>query len=149
MNTHTRRHVIMALAVSAVLVAAACGKDTGTADGRASAATDQEPAADEVDAGRTIDVAMVTDSSGSYFRPNEIEAKRGDIIRFTLKVGVHNVHFLPDSNPGRTGLPPASDMLQLPGQTYDLKVDLGEGRYYFQCDPHAAIGMMGHLKIED
>lgn len=149
MKTHTRRHGIMALAVSAVLVAAACGKDTGAAGGRASAATDQEPAADEADAGRTIDVAMFTDSSGSYFRPNEIEAKRGDIIRFTLKVGVHNVHFLPDSNPGKTGLPPASDMLQLPGQTYDLKVDLGEGRYYFQCDPHAALGMVGHLKIED
>ncbi len=67
MKNHTRRHGIVALAVYATLVTAACGADTGTARNGASAA------ADEVDAGRTIDVAMYTDSSGSYFRPNEVE----------------------------------------------------------------------------
>jgi len=70
-------------------------------------------------------------------------------VRFVLKSGVHNINFLADSNPGKTGLPAASDMLQLPDQTYDLKVTFPEGHYYFQCDPHAALGMTGDLEVED
>jgi plastocyanin len=59
------------------------------------------------------------------------------------------VHFLPDSNTIKTGLPPASDFLQIPEQTYDLVVNMQEGDYYFQCDPHAALGMKGKLEVED
>jgi plastocyanin len=69
-------------------------------------------------------------------------------VRFTLKAGMHNVHFLPDSNPGKGALPAASDLLQMPGQTYDVKVVFEPGTYYFQCDPHALLGMKGHVKIE-
>jgi plastocyanin len=71
------------------------------------------------------------------------------VLRFTLQVGVHNVNFLPDSNPGRQNLPKVSDMLQLPGQTHDIKLDFGTGRFYFQCDPHALLGMIGHVKVEE
>ena len=149
MRDYTRRHGIVAFAICATLGAVACGKDTRSAGNGASAGAEQQPAGERAGTGRTIAVAMYSDSSGNYFKPNEIEAKRGDIIRFTLKMGVHNVHFLPDSNPGKTGLPPASDMLQLPDQTYDLTVSFGEGRYYFQCDPHVALGMKGHLTVED
>jgi plastocyanin len=39
-------------------------------------------------------------------------------------------------------------MLQLPGQTYDLVVSMQPGKYYFQCDPHAALGMKGKLEVE-
>ena len=82
------------------------------------------------------------------FSPATVEAKQGDVVRYTLGQGVHNVHFLPDSNPNVQGLPPASEMLQLPGQTYDVKVTFAPGTYYFQCDPHAALGMKGHLIVE-
>ena len=99
--------------------------------------------------GDTVKVEVYSDAAGNYFKPNDIEAKQGDVIRFTLKSGVHNVHFLPDSNTIKTGLPAASDFLQLPDQTYDLPVNLAEGKYYFQCDPHAALGMKGHLEVED
>jgi plastocyanin len=99
--------------------------------------------------GKVITVTLTTDETGSYFKPKEFEAHQGDVIRFTLDQGVHNVHFLPDSNPGKSGLPPMSDMLQLPGQTYDLKVSMAPGKYYFQCDPHAALGMTGHVEVED
>ena len=98
---------------------------------------------------RVITVEVLTDDQGNnVFRPAKLEAHRGDVIRFTLKSGVHNVHFLPDSNPGKAGLPPASDMLQIPGQTYDVKVLFEPGKYYFQCDPHALLGMKGHLEVE-
>jgi plastocyanin len=70
-------------------------------------------------------------------------------VRWVLKMGVHNVNFLADSNTIKTGLPPVSELLQLPGQTHDLVVDLQEGEYYFQCDPHAALGMKGKLEVED
>jgi len=36
----------------------------------------------------------------------------------------------------------------LPGQTWDLAVKQAAGSYYFQCDPHAALGMKGHLVVE-
>jgi plastocyanin len=99
--------------------------------------------------GQVIVVELITDGTGNYFKPNEIHAKQGDVVRYTLKVGVHNVHFLPDSNAGKSGYPQApSDLLQLPGQTYDVAVSFAPGSYYFQCDPHAALGMKGHLVVQ-
>ncbi len=145
MQGYIRRHTIAMLALTAALSAAACGKDQSPpSSGDAS-----KPTATKADAGRTIVVEAYSDADGNYFRPAKIEAHPGDVIRFTLKSGVHNVHFLADSNPGKTGLPPASDMLQLPDQTYDVKVSFGKGHYYFQCDPHALLGMKGHLEVED
>jgi len=99
--------------------------------------------------GKVIAVDLITDEKGSYFQPKEVEVHKGDVIRYTLKAGVHNVHFLPDSNAGKSGFPTVgSDLLQLPGQTYDVKVNFGKGKYYFQCDPHAALGMVGHVEVE-
>ncbi|HEX6598728.1 MAG TPA: plastocyanin/azurin family copper-binding protein [Gemmatimonadaceae bacterium] len=128
---------------------AACSKsdkpDGDEASASSPAATSSEPAA----GGKIIEVKLITDGTSNRFEPAKIEAHKGDVIRYTLVVGVHNVHFLPDSNPGKVGLPPASDMLQLPGQTYDLPVTFAPGKYYFQCDPHALLGMVGHLEVED
>lgn len=99
--------------------------------------------------GKVITVELYSDATGNYFKPNEITANKGDVIRYTLKVGVHNVHFLADSNAGKSGFPTApSDMLQLPGQTYDVLVNWAPGKYYFQCDPHAALGMHGHVTVQ-
>ncbi|MGH7618666.1 MAG: plastocyanin/azurin family copper-binding protein [Gemmatimonadaceae bacterium] len=99
--------------------------------------------------GKIVTVELYSDANGNYFKPAEIHAKRGDVVRYTLKVGVHNVHFLADSNAGRSGFPPVpSDFLQLPGQTYDVAVKMPAGSYYFQCDPHALLGMKGHLIVE-
>ena len=100
--------------------------------------------------GKVITVQLMTDDQGNNkFDPKEVEAHQGDVIRFTLKTGVHNVNFLADSNAVKTGLPGASSLLQLPGQTIDLKVTLPPGKYYFQCDPHAALGMKGKLEVEE
>lgn len=99
--------------------------------------------------GKVITVNLITDEKGNYFEPKEVEAHKGDVIRYTLKAGVHNIHFLADSNVGKSGFPTAaSDLLQLPGQTYDVKVSFPKGKYYFQCDPHAALGMVGRLEVE-
>ena len=145
MKGYTPRRDIVVLALGAALFAGACGREekpaTVTDNDKREVASEQS--------GRAIVVEAYSDAKGSYFKPAEIEARRGDVVRFVLKSGVHNINFLADSNPGKTGLPPASDMLQLPDQTYDVKVSFGEGRYYFQCDPHVALGMKGYLKVED
>ncbi|MBK7908115.1 MAG: hypothetical protein IPJ78_16335 [Gemmatimonadetes bacterium] len=29
----------------------------------------------------------------------------------------------------------------------DVPLTFGTGRFYFQCDPHAALGMVGHVEV--
>lgn len=126
---------------------AAAGPTAATSpSGAAQTGTDLVPDA----GGKIVVVSASTEPDGTNrFTPSEVSVKRGDVIRYTLKVGVHNVDFLPDSNPGRKGLPAApSDLLQLPGQTYDVKVSFAPGTYYFQCDPHALLGMHGHVIVQ-
>ncbi len=152
-----RRRALAILTITAAGIVAACSGDKSKTTDTAASATPATPAAAAsapgaaaapAPGGKVIVVQLITDGTGNRFEPSKIEAHQGDVIRYTLQVGVHNVHFLPDSNPGKSGLPPASDMLQLPGQTYDLPVTFAPGEYYFQCDPHAALGMKGHLEVE-
>lgn len=125
---------------------AACGtRDNGAAPEK----TPTSSAAAAAPTGKIITVEMFSDEKGNRFVPADVEAHPGDVVRFSVGVGVHNVHFLPDSNPGVPNLPEASEMLQLPGQTYDVPVNFAAGKTYkFQCDPHALLGMQGHLKVE-
>lgn len=140
-----RRSFTPALLIAASLSVAACSSEPKAPTSDTAPA---KTAASSVKAtGDTITVETSSDGAGNYFKPAAIDAKRGDMLRFVLKSGVHNVHFLPDSNPGKANLPAASDMLQLPGQTLDLLVSFEPGTYYFQCDPHAALGMKAHLNV--
>ena len=108
------------------------------------------PGAQVPDAGGQVHrIEMITDEAGNNkFVPATIEARKGDVLRFALVVGVHNVHFLADSNPPGMTFPPPGQMLQAPGQTEDVKVTWDPGTYYFQCDPHALLGMIGHLVVK-
>jgi len=146
--------IALLLAIGTNLILASCskGENPPVADTSQGAAATTAVPGGEIKpgpGGKVIVVEATTDEKGNYFTPSKIEAHRGDVLRLTLKIGVHNLHFLPDSNPGKTGLPPASDMLQLPGQTFDIPITFAAGGYYFQCDPHAALGMKGELEVED
>jgi len=152
---HKNRSTLLAAALLGGIVA--CGGSAKPADSTKTSTAGSQPTTAAPTAGpltpepghQVIVVQAMTDEAGNNrFEPAKFEAHRGDVIRFTLKAGVHNVHFLPDSNPGKQGLPAASDLLQLPGQTYDVKVTFEPGTYYFQCDPHALLGMKGHVKVE-
>lgn len=138
--------------IAAMILLGACGGKDAPApatDTPATAANAQVEAPSVALTGDTIVVEMITDADGNYFKPANITAKRGDVIRYTLTMGVHNVHFVADSNVGVTGLPPVSDMLQLPGQTFDMVVAMPVGgSYFYQCDPHALLGMVGHVTVE-
>lgn len=152
LSPRTRRIALACgVVLPAVMLAACGGKDSGTS----SSATAGAPAATASKSapkptGREITIEMITDEKGNYFKPNEIEAKPGDVLKFVLTVGVHNVDFLADSNPGVPDLPPPSAFSQLPGQVLLIPVNFAAGKtYYFQCDPHALLGMKGHLKVEN
>jgi plastocyanin len=140
-------------AISALLIAAACNGEKKESEEHQ--AEKSPPAvsgagfSDVKPTGRNIVVELYTDEKGNYFKPAKFEVHRGDKITFTLMSGVHNVHFLSDSNPGKQGLPAPSEFLQLPGQTYELIVSLAPGKYFFQCDPHALLGMVGRIEVED
>jgi plastocyanin len=150
----TCRRTLSYTALAAATLLAACDKKDAstTAESTQAAPSAAAPAAggpQTPDAGgQIVTVTATTDAQGNnVFEPATVTAKAGDVVRFTLGQGVHNVHFLPDSNPGVQGLPPAGDMMQLPGQTYDVKVTFAPGTYYYQCDPHALLGMKGHLTV--
>ena len=135
--------------VGCLLLATACGGSKDAPPAMEQPVGPPPAAAAPTAAGKVITVEMITDETGSYFKPKEFEAHPGDIIRFTLTIGVHNAHFVADSNSGVTGLPPATELLQLPGQTVDVVVPAAPGkRLFFQCDPHAALGMIGYVKVE-
>ncbi len=145
------------VALFTALAAAACSSEPKDAnESTPEPAASAQPAATNMgenltpDPGRKIIVVqMMTDDQGNNrFEPADIEAHPGDVIRYTLVSGVHNANFLPDSNTIKTGLPPATPLLQLPGQAIDIKVTMPPGKYYFHCDPHALLGMKGRLEVE-
>lgn len=127
----------------------ACGsQEAAAAGGEQTAAAATEGAAAAEATGTVIEVKMVTDDKGNYFEPANITARPGDVLRFTLVSGVHNVSFPAATNAGASALPEMSPYLQLPGQTHDVAVSLAAGEYAFQCDPHAALGMVGTLTVQ-
>lgn len=141
-------------ALGLVLLAAACGgKDAGSeqapAEGTAPAATEQ-PAAPAAAQGQVIEVKMVTTQGGAsgVFEPAEVNAKKGDIIRFTTDgAAAHNASFPAGENPAGATLPAAGPYLTTAGATYDVPVTMDPGSYTFVCDPHAAMGMKGKLTV--
>jgi plastocyanin len=118
------RMTLIGFTVTTMILATACGGGDA-ADGSAPA-TATAAAPSVAATGDTITVEMITDGDGNIFKPAQITAERGDVLRFVLVAGVHNVHFVADSNPGVAGK-----------------------SYYFHCDPPALLGMIGQLTVKD
>ncbi len=118
----------------------------GSASGAAGGARPQPPSNVAL-TGTIVEVTMHTDDKGNYYEPKEVTVKPGDVVRFKLVTGVHNANFLADSNPAAKWLPVMSTLLQIPGQTFDVKMTFGNGRFYYQCDPHILLGMLGYITV--
>jgi plastocyanin len=125
-----------------VIMAAACGTGDAAQTSAGSAVPSVEPT------GTVIEVKM-SSVGGEVFGPAELSARRGDVVRFVLESGVHNVSFPADQNVAGVRLPDASPYLQIPGQYHDILIDLPAGEYNFHCDPHAVLGMVGTLTVTD
>lgn len=143
-------HPLRFLSLAACAALAACGTQGQAAPAAETAAAPaaEAPAAPAATTGNVVEVKMVTDDKGNYFDPATVVAKPGDVIRFTLVSGVHNVSFPAEQNQGAAGLPAPSTYVQMAGQTVDVPVTMAAGEYNFQCDPHAALGMVGKLTVQ-
>ena len=99
----------------------------------------------------TIVVKMIDKSATSYeFEPATIEARAGDVIRFTQTGTMpHNVDFTSTPIGVELGDQKTSGYMTTVGQTIDITIDkrFTAGTYVFNCTPHASMGMKGVLKI--
>jgi plastocyanin len=148
--THRRSLRTLALAVALAFPLAACGGDAPAAES-GTAASGNDAAAPAVElTGNVIEVKMASaPGRGEVFDPADFTAQRGDVVRFVLESGVHNASFPANKNPSGVNLPAATPYLQAPGQTYDVVLDMPPGEYFYQCDPHVPMGMVGTITIVD
>ena len=144
--------IISAFGLVTVLSLAACtgGEAAAGSDAAVAVSADavQPAAAAAQPTGNVIEVRMVTEGASNYFEPAEVTARPGDVIRFTLVSGLHNVSCPAGLNGSAAGLPEATPFLQTPGQYVDVPVNMEPGSYTFHCDPHVAMGMVGRLIVE-
>jgi hypothetical protein len=78
-----------------------------------------------------------------------VHAKRGDVIRFTLKLACTTCIFLADSNAGKNGYPQTpSDSPPAAGADVDLAVKQAAGPTTSNATRTPALGMKGHLVVE-
>ena len=79
------------------------------------------------------------------FTPDELQIEIGDTVEWTNTQGFHNVNGTKTtyaSNPESFGNSTGN------GWTYKY-VFKTEGKYSYQCDPHAAGGMIGKIEVKD
>lgn len=92
-------------------------------------------------------VEMIHDSTGQHFTPAVVNVRPGDTVRFVNREGHHDVDFVRDSNPPGVTLPPTTPLAERSGEVFDVPINLPPGRYYFQCDPHVGMKMVGHIVV--
>jgi manganese oxidase len=102
---------------------------------------------------RTIEVSLMENGTEMYFEPARIEARRGDIVRFTQKgVVPHNVQFVRNDAPDGVDIGEywSGPFLNQKDESYEIVVDerFADGTYEFNCLPHIAMGMVGTLVVD-
>ncbi len=138
-------HLFAVAGLSLSLAAAAC---SGTDAPAATPGSDGAVASSVTPTGNVIEVKMISDPSrGEIFEPADFTVQPGDMVRFVLSSGVHNANFTAGNNVAGVTLPPTTPYLQVPGQTFEFIVEQPAGEYYYQCDPHVALGMVGHMTV--
>ena len=146
------RKLVTVAGLSFAVALAGCGSQEAAASGAdGQQAAESAPAtttAPAVPTGNVVEVKMITEGAENRFEPQNVTVNRGDVVRFVLVSGVHNVSFPASSNAGAQGLPATSGFLSAPGQTHEVVADFPAGDYSFQCDPHAMLGMVGKLTVQ-
>jgi plastocyanin len=85
--------------------------------------------------------------SSNIFTPADLTIQVGDIVVWTNTGGGHNVNGTTTtfpSNPEGFGSGAASSTLWTYSFTFDT-----EGEYDYQCDPHATLGMVGSITVNE
>lgn len=134
------------LAVVVMGATLALGACAAEGSGPAAGGTERSPSVTPT--GTVVEVLMVS-GRGELFDPGHVTVKRGDVLRFKLEMGVHNASWPAAENPSGVSLPETTPYMQIPGQTHDVLIDMPAGEYTYHCDPHAVLGMIGKLTVED
>ena len=109
--------------------------------------------------GKTVEVKMIGDGTTYKFEPAEIEVKQGDGVKFVMvSGGPHNVAFIDTPAAAQAQLSAnmpnqmkelTSPMMMTANETYTVSfANVPAGTYNFHCEPHAAMGMKGKIKVE-
>ena len=109
--------------------------------------------------GKTHEVKMIGDGTTYKFEPAELEVKQGDGVKFTMvSGGPHNVAFLDTPAAAQAQLSAnmpnqmkelTSPMMMTANETYTVSfANVPAGTYNYHCEPHAAMGMKGKIKVE-
>jgi plastocyanin len=109
--------------------------------------------------GKVHEVKMIGDGTTYKFDPANIEIKQGDGVKFIMvSGGPHNVAFLDTPAAAQAQLSAnmptqmkelTSPMMMTPNETYTVSfANIPAGTYNFHCEPHAAMGMKGKIKVE-
>lgn len=111
--------------------------------------------------GTTHEVNMVGDAKGYRFEPATLTIKAGDGIKFiNVSGGPHNVTFdpakIPDdvesvlsANMPNQMAPLSGPLLMNANEAYIVSfAGVKPGTYEFNCTPHLAMGMIGHVTVQ-
>ena len=111
--------------------------------------------------GTTHEVRMVGDEKGYRFEPATITIKAGDGIKFlNVSGGPHNVTFDPAKTPDDVEsvlsanmpnqmAPLSGPLLMNANEAYTISfTGVKAGTYEFNCTPHLAMGMIGHVTVQ-
>jgi plastocyanin len=143
---HTVRRAAFA-ALATLFLVAACGDAESAPAATGGAAPAPAAAPTPAEDANIIEIRM-TNRGGGAFEPAEVTAGPGDVLRFVNVEGVHNISFPADRNPSGIDLPAASPYLTSGGQTHDVVLPEVPGEYFFQCDPHVPVGMVGSVTVQ-
>lgn len=89
------------------------------------------------------------DAYGTTFEPAQIDVLPGDVIHFKIKKSPpHNVVF---DRRGPSDLSEISHREMVMSGGFDIAIpeDAEPGTYQYWCDPHQALGMIGHITVKD
>lgn len=109
--------------------------------------------------GKTYEIKMIGDGTTYKFDPAETTLKQGDGVKFIMvSGGPHNVAFIDTPAAAQAQLSAnmptqmkelTSPMMMTPNETYTVSFgNVPAGTYNFHCEPHAAMGMKGAIKVQ-
>ena len=109
--------------------------------------------------GKTYEVKMIGDGTTYKFDPAETTLKQGDGVKFIMTSGgPHNVAFIDTPAAAQAQLSAnmpnqmkelTSPMMMTANETYTVSfANVPAGTYNFHCEPHAAMGMKGAIKVQ-